>query len=69
MLRAKTRRQATSWTSAAAPEQARQQLGDIATWEQVRGDLLGRTLTALQAAGIAIPYRQIDINLRQPQEP
>lgn len=47
----------------------RQQLGDIGTWKQVRGDLLSRTLAALQAAGIAIPYRQIDINLRPPQEP
>ena len=43
--------------------------GDIAIWKQVRGELLSRTLAALQAAGIAIPYRQIDINLRQQQEP
>ena len=43
--------------------------GDIGTWKQVRGDLLSRTLAALQAAGIAIPYRQIDINLHQPHQP
>ena len=32
----------------------------------VRGDLLSRVLAALGAAGIAIPYQQIDINLRHP---
>ncbi len=38
--------------------------GDIATWTQVRGELLERALAALRAAEIEIPYRQIDLNLR-----
>lgn len=38
--------------------------GDIATWTQVRGELLERALAALRAAQIEIPYQQIDLNLR-----
>jgi small-conductance mechanosensitive channel len=37
---------------------------DVSHWMQVRGELLQRVLSALQAAGIAIPYTQIDVNLR-----
>ena len=39
---------------------------DLGHWMHVRGDLLSRVLAALGAAGIAIPYQQIDINLRHP---
>lgn len=37
---------------------------DVSHWMHVRGDLLQSVLAALQAANIAIPYQQIDINLR-----
>lgn len=37
---------------------------DVATWQQVRGDLLSRTLAVLAAAGIGIPYQRIDVNIR-----
>jgi small-conductance mechanosensitive channel len=37
---------------------------DVSHWMHVRGELLQRVLVALQAAGIAIPYPQIDVNLR-----
>jgi small-conductance mechanosensitive channel len=37
---------------------------DVSHWMHVRGELLQRVLAALQAAGIAIPYPQIDVNLR-----
>lgn len=37
---------------------------DLSHWMQVRGELLQRVLAALQAAGIEIPYQQIDVNLR-----
>ena len=37
---------------------------DVSHWMHVRGDLLLRVLAALRAAGIAIPYPQIDVNLR-----
>ena len=37
---------------------------DIGSWMAVRGELLSRTLAALQAANIEIPYQRIDINLR-----
>ena len=33
---------------------------DIANWTQVRSDLLGRILAALDAAAIAIPCQRID---------
>ena len=36
---------------------------DIGSWMTVRGELLSRTLDALAAADIAIPYQRIDINL------
>jgi small-conductance mechanosensitive channel len=39
---------------------------DLGRWMHVRGDLLSQVLAALDAAGIAIPYQQIDINLRHP---
>ena len=39
---------------------------DRGRWMHVRGDLLSQVLAALDAAGIAIPYQQIDINLRHP---
>jgi small-conductance mechanosensitive channel len=39
---------------------------DLSHWMQVRGELLQRVLAALQAAGIEIPYQQIDVNLRPP---
>lgn len=32
-------------------------------WGAVRGDLLAGILSALRAAGISIPYRQLDVNL------
>lgn len=38
---------------------------DVSHWMHVRGELLQRVLAALQAAGIAIPYPQIDVNLRK----
>tara|TARA_R110000851_G_scaffold297817_2_gene453123 strand:+ start:5532 stop:8012 length:2481 start_codon:yes stop_codon:yes gene_type:complete len=37
---------------------------DIAAWGNVRSDLLARALAALQAAGISIPYNQMDLHLR-----
>ena len=37
---------------------------DIGTWMAVRGELLSRTLAALQAANIEIPCQRIDIRLR-----
>ena len=40
---------------------------DIGNWTQVRSDLLGRILAALDAAGIAIPYQRIDVNLSKPE--
>lgn len=36
---------------------------DIGTWMTVRGELLSRTLAALRAANIEIPYQRIDIKL------
>ena len=39
---------------------------DVAHWMHVRGDLLQNVLASLQAASIAIPYPQIDVNLRTP---
>lgn len=40
---------------------------DIGNWTQVRSDLLGRILAALDAAAIAIPYLRIDVNLSKPE--
>lgn len=36
---------------------------DAGRWVAVRADLLPRLLSALRAAGIAIPYNQLDVNL------
>jgi small-conductance mechanosensitive channel len=37
---------------------------DISTWGALRSDLFARTLAAMQAAGIEIPYNQLDVHLR-----
>lgn len=37
---------------------------DITTWASVRGELLARALAGLQAAGISIPYNQMDLHVR-----
>lgn len=37
---------------------------DIGNWGALRSDMLARTLTAMQAAGIEIPYNQLDVHLR-----
>lgn len=37
---------------------------DVSHWVTLRGDLLARLIAALQAAGIAIPYNQLDVHLR-----
>ena len=42
---------------------------DAGTWGALRSDLLARTLAAMQAAGIAIPYNQLDVHLRSTPEP
>lgn len=42
---------------------------DIGTWGSLRSDLLARTLAAMQAAGIEIPYNQLDVHLRSTPEP
>lgn len=42
---------------------------DVNEWMAVRSDLLTRILSALQAAGISIPYRQVDLHLRTMPEP
>lgn len=39
---------------------------DVGRWMHVRGELLEKILAALQAAGIEIPYQQLDIHLRKP---
>ncbi len=38
---------------------------DIGAWGSLRSELLARTLAALQAEGIDIPYNQLDIHLRR----
>ena len=38
-------------------------LDEPGSWSAVRGNLLAGILSALRAAGIAIPYRQLDVNL------
>lgn len=42
---------------------------DIGTWSALRSDLFARTLAAMQAAGIEIPYNQLDVHLRSTPEP
>lgn len=42
---------------------------DIGTWGALRSDLFARTLAAMQAAGIEIPYNQLDVHLRSMPEP
>jgi small-conductance mechanosensitive channel len=42
---------------------------DIGTWGALRSDLFARTLAAMQAAGIEIPYNQLDVHLRSTPEP
>lgn len=42
---------------------------DIGTWGALRSDLFARTLAAMQAAGIEIPYNQLDIHLRSTPAP
>lgn len=37
---------------------------DIGNWGSLRSDLLARTLGAMQAEGIDIPYNQLDVHLR-----
>ncbi len=37
---------------------------DISTWGSLRSELFARTLAAMQAAGIEIPYNQLDVHLR-----
>ena len=41
---------------------------DIGTWGSLRSDLFARTLAAMQAAGIEIPYNQLDVHLRSTPE-
>ena len=41
---------------------------DAGTWGALRSDLLSRTLAAMQAAGIVIPYNQLDVHLRSTPE-
>lgn len=48
---------------------ARVWTSDVSTWMAVRGDLLERMLASLQEAGISIPYRQVDLNVRSMPEP
>ena len=42
---------------------------DAGNWGALRSDLYARTLAAMQAAGIAIPYNQLDVHLRSTPEP
>lgn len=42
---------------------------DIGTWGTLRSELLARTLKAMQAAGIEIPFNQIDVHLHRPKPP
>jgi small-conductance mechanosensitive channel len=42
---------------------------DIGAWGSLRSDLFARTLAAMQAAGIEIPYNQLDVHLRSTLEP
>lgn len=37
---------------------------DVSNWIVLRGELLARLLAALHAAGISIPYNQLDVHLR-----
>ncbi len=42
---------------------------DIGTWGTLRSDLFARTLAAMRAAGIEIPYNQLDVHLHSTPEP
>lgn len=42
---------------------------DAGTWGTLRSDLYARTLAAMQAAGIPIPFNQLDVHLRGAPEP
>lgn len=41
---------------------------DIGNWGTLRSDLYARTLAAMQAAGIDIPFNQLDVHLRSTPE-
>lgn len=41
---------------------------DIGTWGSLRSELFARTLAAMDAAGIEIPYNQLDVHLRRAPE-
>ncbi|RYF26694.1 MAG: mechanosensitive ion channel [Comamonadaceae bacterium] len=42
---------------------------DVGNWGSLRSDLLARMLGALEAAGINIPFNQLDVNVRHLAEP
>ncbi|MBS0455627.1 MAG: mechanosensitive ion channel [Proteobacteria bacterium] len=42
---------------------------DGSTWGALRSELLGRTLVAMEAAGIAIPYNQLDVHMHSADLP